>query len=105
MTWLFWTNKHAARIKQLEGELASAQQQLDFYKRYSGGQTYMSDFRTADEMREALTANRYMVAELKRVVVQTMTNKGWGLEEATTYIEREFNENKALRMLKEQNEN
>lgn len=80
------------QISKLEDELAH-------YKKYAGSQMLMSDFQTADQMRAALQAERFLVQQLKMVVVSTMTNHGWSREDAHHYIEQEFSIDKAHQLM------
>lgn len=81
------------RIKELEADLKS-------YEHYVGGQMLMSDFRTAEEMREALTAERFLSATLRASVIQMLTNQRWTLDEATEYVNTEFSSERAMKVLK-----
>lgn len=81
------------RIKDLEVE-------LEHYKRYAGSQMLMSDFQTADQMREALKAEQFLAATLRAGVIQMLTNQRWTLQEATDYVNVEFSSERAMKVLK-----
>ncbi len=85
------------RIKDLEEE-------LEHYRKYAGSQMLMSDFQTADQMREALRAEQFLASTLRVALIQMLTNQRWSLEEATAHVNAEFTTEKARRIL-DQNEN
>lgn len=104
---LNWIKKKMAEptVLELSRALSAAEIERDHYKQYAGSQILQSDFQNADQMREALVAQTYLTNRLKEVVVQSMTNSGWALSEATEYIETTFSINKAIELLKVLNEN
>lgn len=87
------------RQYELEQKVIAIEAERDSFKDFAGGQMFQSDYRTADEIRVALTYERFLTQQLKLALAHSMTGQGWTLPQATAHIEKEFSLEKAHAIL------
>lgn len=94
------------RTHEMKQKLNFVEAELEFYKKYAGRQTLMSDFQTAGHMRLELLTTRELVKSLKNALAHSLVNGGGyaSVEAALEYVNKEFTLN-AIRNMQNGQEN
>lgn len=86
------------QVSALEAEVATLTQ-------YVGGQLFMSDFQTADQMRQYLNTQVVLVNELRAALIDSLKKQGFTHEVAADHVLAEFSEARVLEMKEQNHEN